>query len=79
MITARILETLHRMCGTPMPEVALLAELRVVNGRVGESEFKTSLARLHQMHFIQGETDTLTGDRTWTITAAGSNRVEGRA
>jgi hypothetical protein len=79
MITSRILDTLFRMQGTPIPEVALLAELRVVSGRVGEQEFGTALARLKAAKLACCATDDLTGDRTWLITAAGTARVEGKA
>ena len=76
-MTTAILQTLFNADGRPLNETVLLAEVRLMSGGCGESQFRADLARLAAARMISSEEDTLTGDRMWRIEAAGRRRLKG--
>ena len=76
-MTTAILQTLFNADGRPLNETVLLAEVRLMSGGGGESQFRADLARLTAAGMISSEEDTLTGDRMWRIEPKGSQRITG--
>lgn len=77
-MSTAILQALFNSDGHPLNETVLLAEVRLMNGGGGESQFRADLARLKIARMISFEEDAITGDRMWKIEPEGSQRIQGR-